>query len=90
MTHLSKYLWTRLCVEAGTSNTETTAETSSVSDPASEQSEFQLYIPNNSGYQQLNSNLTLEQVIDQYWKQNRPIEIFYSAAARDNRENDQF
>jgi len=80
MTHLSKYLWTRLCVEGATSATSETASTATSSNTpeASNESEFQLFIHQSKNtYHQLDSNLTLDQAIEQYWKQNRPIELFY-------------
>lgn len=96
MNHLSKYLWTRLFVEAnnpnqindgnsltGASSTSQVANNNTTATNSTESTgdEFQLFISSNeklpSAFQLLSQNLTLEQVIDKYWKQNRPIEIFY-------------
>ena len=73
--HLSKYLHTRLCMEANNLDSNSSS--------SNEQSinDFQLYISSNekskSSFQLLNQNLALEQVIDKHWKLNRPIELFY-------------
>lgn len=71
--HLSKYLWTRLCVEANSNSIE--------SGVAEQSEQFQLFLcPNEklpNTFQLMPQNLALEQVLDKYWKFNRPIELFY-------------
>lgn len=71
--HLSKYLWTRLCVEVNANSVEC-----GISEP---NEEFQLFIcPNEklpNSFQLMAQNLALEQILDKYWKFNRPIELFY-------------
>lgn len=43
--------------------------------------DFQIFYSSNESkvncFHSLNPNLTLEQVVDKYWKQNRPLELFY-------------
>ena len=50
------------------------------------ENEFELFIGSSekqqqqqhaNAFQKLNANFTLEQINDRYWKQNRPIELFY-------------
>jgi ADP-ribosylglycohydrolase len=86
--HLSKYLWTRLCVEPPSLTTATTTATSSVANtsvatnlPICTENDFQIFICLNdklpNSYQHLNQNLTLEQIMERHWKINRPVELFY-------------
>ncbi len=86
MNHLSKYLWTRLCVEPPSLTTATA--TSSVANtsvatslPICTENDFQIFICLNdklpNSYQHLNQNLTLEQIMERHWKINRPVELFY-------------
>jgi len=81
--HISKYLWTRLCVEASSkassNEIELTSTTSDNSD--NNNNDFQLFITSNEkqidSFNLLNQSMTLEQVIDKHWKLNRPLELFY-------------
>jgi hypothetical protein len=90
--HLSKYLWTRLCVEPPATQSSTSlASTSAIIPPPQSSSnlnstnctenDFQIFICLNeklpNSYQLLNQSLTLEQIMDKHWKLNRPIELFY-------------
>ena len=83
--HLSKYLWTRLCVEppANGSIAAVSAATTSATLPtgSSTENDFQIFICLNDKlpnvYQMLNHNTSLEQIVDKHWKLNRPIELFY-------------
>ncbi|CAF0728145.1 unnamed protein product [Brachionus calyciflorus] len=74
--HLSKYLWTRLCVEANGGTSEVEANLSE--QPTDE---FQIFICANeklpNSYQLLPQNLNLEQILEKYWRFNRPVELFY-------------
>ena len=84
VSHLSKYLSTRLCVED--SNTKAANSKNSSSTTTSNdftQYDFQIYISSSeklpNSFQLLNQNLTLEHCIDQHWKlNNRPLELFYN------------
>lgn len=80
--HISKYLWTRLCVEASSKGPSNEIElTSNTSNNTDNNNDFQLFITSNEkqidSFQLLNQNMTLEQVIDKHWKLNRPLELFY-------------
>ena len=83
--HLSKYLWTRLCVDPPQQSTATTSSTSSsnlnINTSNSTENDFQIFICLNdklpNSYQLLNENLTLELILEKHWKLNRPIELFY-------------
>jgi E3 ubiquitin-protein ligase RNF1/2 len=80
--HISKYLWTRLCVEASSKTPLNEIElTSTASNNTENNDDFELFVTSNEkqndSFQLLNQNMTLEQVIDKHWKQNRPIEFFY-------------
>lgn len=72
MNHLSKYLWTRLCVEVNGVEQNLTDVTND---------EFQLFVCSNeklpNSFQLLAQNMSLENVLDKYWKFNRPVELFY-------------
>jgi hypothetical protein len=87
VTHLSKYLWTRLCVESANSSGTLSSNNNS------NENEFNLFISSNekqpNSFQQLNSNYTLEQINERFWKQNRPIELFYQQvnSNRDEKSN---
>ena len=81
---MSKYLSTRLCVESQTStigSLNPSQATSSNNTNADNSNDFQLFISSNeklaNSFKQLDQNLPLEQVIDKYWKLNRPVELFY-------------
>lgn len=97
VSHLSKYLWTRLTVDSidqmvmspsssvSSSNakqaTPSKSATNSINQPESKISDFLIYFSSNetkiSCFHLLNEDWTLEQVTDKYWKQNRPLELFY-------------
>ena len=81
---MSKYLSTRLCVESQTNtigSLNPSQATSSNNTNADNSNDFQLFISSNeklaNSFKQLDQNLSLEQVIDKYWKLNRPVELFY-------------
>lgn len=78
--HLSKYLWTRLCVEPPQSSSSSSSNHHLNTTNCSE-NDFQLFICTNeklpNSYQLLNSNFTLEFILEKHWKLNRPIELFY-------------
>ena len=79
--HLSKYLWTRLCVDAASVTGLETNSAVAASVNGSTENDFQIFFSSNEtkpgSFHLLNHNFTLEQVIDKYWKQNRPLELFY-------------
>lgn len=82
--HLSKYLWTRLCVEAPSSTcTDVSVNGGGGAGTGAEQAnnEFQIFLSTNeklpNSFQLLTHSLSLEQILDKYWKFNRPVELFY-------------
>jgi E3 ubiquitin-protein ligase RNF1/2 len=71
VSHLAKYLSTRLCVEqSGSKSTET-----------QEASDFNLYARQQQSYQILVGNTTLDQIHDKYWRLSKPLELFYTFKA---------
>jgi len=93
MNHLSKYLWTRLCVEPPVTQANGSSALPTAIPPSSlvassnltttncTENDFQIFICLNeklpNSYQLLNQSLTLEQIMDKHWKLNRPVELFY-------------
>jgi hypothetical protein len=77
--HLSRYLWTRLCVEG--SSVATNGITNAAADESAV-NEFELYIGTGeklptSSLQLLTTNYTLDQIHEKFWRQNQPIELYY-------------
>jgi len=91
VSHLSKYLSTRLNVESGTYHTPSPSSSSSVSNgnPGTSGTtyntdnsvDFQIFFSSNDKksncFHNLQHEMTIEQVVDKHWKQNRPLELFY-------------
>jgi hypothetical protein len=80
ITHLSKYLLTRLCLEDNMPVASADTTTTTTASNEFTQNDFQLFIGSANGekFQLLNQNLSLDQCIDQYWKtNNKPLELFY-------------
>lgn len=78
MNHLSKYLWTRLCVE----------ENKTLNQDSNASNDFTIFIHDNgskqtapdsssASYQPLTATMTLENVLERHWKSNKPVELFY-------------
>lgn len=64
--HLSKYLAMRLTLDL-------------VPELPERALSFLIYVsPTSDQYVPLNGNQTLRQVHDKYWKENKPLEMFYS------------
>lgn len=42
--------------------------------------EFLVYVASNGQFVLLNGNSTLKEVIDTYWKANKPLELYYAIA----------
>lgn len=73
--HLSKYLHTRLCIESNKIDSIKQNEQN-----VDTNLDFNISICNsNSQYQVLNGQITLEQVLENHWKVNKPLELYYSA-----------
>ena len=85
VSHLSRYLWTRLCVEGSNAATSGTSTTSGEDEGSND---FELYVgsgekTSTGSYQLLDANYTLEQINERYWRLNTPIELYYHQINRD-------
>jgi E3 ubiquitin-protein ligase RNF1/2 len=85
VSHLSKYLSTRLCVENSPSPVNNSKQPNSDT-----QDNFFIYVnpintttssSSSNSYQLLTGTTTLEQIIEKFWKQNKPLELHYNYRA---------